>query len=922
MRAVLALVRRDLHQALTQGASWSLLVVMAVLAPLGAFEVGDLLARDRADLGSLWQVLPWLLVLWTPLLALRGWPEERANGLLEWLSGLGLGSWRLASARLISASVLGWLGLAMTAPLVVLIHWLGTPDLGLMLSGYLGMALLVMALASLGQALAVRAPSALSAWLGALVLGLALMLPGTPAVTSQLAQHLAPHWVQLLDLISLPAHLTPFSEGRPTWLDASYFLLLTLAGLVLQARGLSQERHARKQAPQWLVTAALAAAVTALLLAGVRLPPLLTADGHNPLTRAHDLTATRQHSLSPASRAVLDDLEAPVTLTLAYSERFAADLPQLRELATRIETRLAAFAREPQIRLKRVDPAPDSADFADLEAQGLTELSLPGGEEMLFGLVVDGPYAERRAIPLLKAADIGGLEAQVTRQIQEVSRTEPPRLGVVSRLPVMGQPSLEQGRALGSWGLMEHLNARLRIDWLSAGDDAARPIADQDALLVIAPRLLPVKTLEAITAYLERGGRVLMLVDPLPEMLDQPAPASEALTTLLARAGLELRAGEVVADAQLALPIGLLDGTRALSPTLLGLSAAQLSDAALNLNVEQLVMSSAGWLAPLSDAADASSKGPGAQDAPLQWLIRGSDEARLIPAARVHASRMDPRPLSGLAGETPPAGGLAVLAQWPAAGAKGGQLLVVSDVDMASDRLWRRTAADGSEQALNANARWLENAVDLLAGSPELVALRARAHQVRELTRLHQLADRQAAEETRLRNAWQTRLSALGATPVSGKAEAAQQSDALAAMQQDFEDALSRQQREANAERDALRRELRLWTLLALPVALSLLGELICWRRYRASRRAGYQSTGRLSGHGQPSGKRSAERNEQRNEQRSAQHSAHSASDVATSASTGSGKSAASNAASGKAASGKAASGKTTPSDTTQSGGD
>ena len=193
MRAVLALVRRDLHQALTQGASWSLLVVMAVLAPLGAFEVGDLLARDRPDLGSLWQVLPWLLVLWTPLLALRGWPEERANGLLEWLSGLGLGSWRLASARLISASVLGWLGLAMTAPLVVLIHWLGTPDLGLMLSGYLGMALLVMALASLGQALAVRAPSALSAWLGALVLGLALMLPGTPAVTSQLAQHLAPH---------------------------------------------------------------------------------------------------------------------------------------------------------------------------------------------------------------------------------------------------------------------------------------------------------------------------------------------------------------------------------------------------------------------------------------------------------------------------------------------------------------------------------------------------------------------------------------------------------------------------------------------------------------------------------------------------------------------------------------------------------
>ena len=857
MRAMMALVRRDLHQAMTQGASWSLLVVMAVLAPLGAFEVGDLLARDRADLGALWQVLPWLLVLWTPLLALRGWPEERANGLLEWLSGLGLGPWRLAGARLASACVLGWLGLAMTAPLLVLIHWLGDPDLGLVLSGYLGMALLVMALASLGQALAVRAPSALSAWLGALVLGLALMLPGTPAVTAQLARHLAPHWVQLLDLISLPAHLTPFSEGRPALLDVGYFLSLTLAGLVLQVRGLKQERNTRRQAPQWLVALAVASSVTAVLLAAQRLPAMVSPNASNPLITAHDLTDTRQHSLSPASRELLSRLTSPVTLTFAYSERFAADLPQLRELATRIETRLGAFAREPQVRLKRVDPQPDSADFTDLEAQGLTALSLPGGERMLFGLIIDGPYSERRAIPMLKASDLGGLEAQVARQIQEVSRTQPPRLGVISSLPVMGQPSMEQGRALGSWGLMERLNARLRIDWLSGGDDPARPIADQDALLVIAPRLLPTATLTAIRDYLDRGGRVLMMLDPLPEMLDQPAPASEALNALLAHAGLESRAGEVVADTRLALPIGLLDGTRALSPTLLGIGPDRLSDALLNQNVDQLVMSSAGWLAPREETAETPSA------TSRQWLIRGADTTRLLPADKVYANRMDPRPLSGLSGQGVEEGGLAVLTHWPAPVDQGarddghedgreGQLLVVSDVDMASDRLWRRSAADGSERELNANARWLENAVDVLAGSPELVALRAGAHQVRELTRLHQLADRQAAEETRLRNDWQSRLSALGAAPVADKAEAAHQRTALDDMQQAFESALARQQRAANAERDDLRRRLRLWTLLALPVLLGLLGELICWRRYHASRRAGYRPAGRLSGHRQP----------------------------------------------------------------------
>lgn len=852
MKAVSALIRRDLHQALTQGASWALLVVLAVLAPLGAFEIGSLFARDRADLGSLWQVLPWLLVLWTPLLALRGWPEERASGLLEWLSGLGLGPWRLAVARLISASVLGWLGLVMTAPLLVLIMWLGTPDIGLLASGYLGMALLVMALASLGQALAVRAPSALSAWLGALVLGLLLMLPGTPAVTTQLAQHLAPQWVQLLDVISLPAHLTPFSEGRPSLLDGLYFGLLTLAGLLLQARGLTQERGARGRAPQWLVTLALATGVSALLLAGLRVPPMLASDGQNPLTAAQDLTETREHSLSPASQALLEHLDAPVTLTFAYSERFAADLPQLRELATRITTRLQAFEREPRIKLRRVDPAPDSDAFADLEAQGLTALSLPGGERMLFGLIIDGPFAQRRAIPLLKAADINGLEPRVARLIQEVSRTQPPSLGVVSSLPVMGQPSLEQGRALGSWGLMDHLNARLRIDWLSGGDDPARPIKDQDALLVMAPRLLPTRTLGAIHDYLDRGGRVLMLLDPLPEMLDQPAPASRALSKLLADVGLRSPAGKVVADARLALPIGLMDGTRALSPTLLGIGEAQLSDAALNLNVDQLVMSSAGWLSAMQDAASADAGDHATDDAsdeaaagsatrPLQWLIRGNATTRLLPAERVHASRMDPRTLSGVTGEAAGPGGYAVLAPWPttsmAEQASHGQLMVVSDVDMASDRLWRRQAADGSEQELNANARWLENAIDLLAGSPELVALRARAHQVRELTRLHQLVQRQEADETRLRNEWQARLSAIGEAPANDKAAAASKRDALARAQQDFDKVLSRKQRQANAEQDALHRSLRLWTLLALPLALSLLGSVICWRRRRMSQR-------------------------------------------------------------------------------------
>jgi ABC-type uncharacterized transport system involved in gliding motility auxiliary subunit len=200
-----------------------------------------------------------------------------------------------------------------------------------------------------------------------------------------------------------------------------------------------------------------------------------------------DWTASGRHTLSAASRALLGQLDGPITLTSFSRED---DLSGLRK---RTQGLVARYQRvKPDIRLNFVDP--------DLEPEQVRAAGITLDGELLL------EYGGRREN--LKA--IG--EQALTNALQRMMRSGERRvlfLGGHGERRVDG----EANHDLGQWGraLTEQ---GFRFATINLGIDPAIP-ADTAVLVIANPQvaLLPGE-LQLVQAYLNKGGNLLWLSDP------------------------------------------------------------------------------------------------------------------------------------------------------------------------------------------------------------------------------------------------------------------------------------------------------------------------------------------------------------------------------------------------------------------------
>ena len=185
-------------------------------------------------------------------------------------------------------------------------------------------------------------------------------------------------------------------------------------------------------------TAALALLLAALLALGVN----LLAARLLPEARL-DLTEQRLYTLAPGTRQVLEGLRDPITLRLFYSRRLGVELPAYGAYADRVRDLLREYvtAGRGKLRLEILDPEP----FSDAEdravARGLQGVPLDnGGEQVFFGLVASNSRDEERLIPFFQPERERFLEADLSRVIFELADPVRPVLGLMTALPLSGDP--------------------------------------------------------------------------------------------------------------------------------------------------------------------------------------------------------------------------------------------------------------------------------------------------------------------------------------------------------------------------------------------------------------------------------------------------------------------------------------------------
>ncbi len=612
----------------------------------------------------------------------------------------------------------------------------------------------------------------------------------------------------------------------------------------------------------------LAATLAALVLVFIVAALALSRWVHVPRI---DLTADRLYTLTPGTVQIVSHLQRPLRLTLYFSDHAARDLPQLRSYEQRVREMLQEMVARSsgKLHLQIVDPVPYSDDEASAEGSGLTPLSGgSNGERVFFGLVgttlpadgngVDGIDGKTLSVPFFDPVRESFLEYDIAKLLYELNETQKPRIGLISSLPMAGNPVIGEP----AWTVLGQLQQLFSVSTLDPAT-LKRIGKDLPVVLLVHPKHLSDDALYALDQYVLGGGHLVVFVDPDAELDSTPfVDASTGVTDdhnsdlprLFKAWGVVYDDHKVVLDRSRALKIELGD-TSFSHPAMLGLGGQELNrDDAVTASLQQIDLSSAGYfdLAP-----DATTR--------LVPLLQTSVDAHVVPVQRVIETASDPSLLlrdyaadnvhyvlaarlrGTLASAFPERASSTHLAH----SAPDAEVILVADTDLLTDRLWVDTQSFLGQPMLNAfasNGDFITNLVDNLSGSSALLSIRGRSTSQRPFTRVQALqnaADRKflLKKQELERELAETRSRLEELQPARGRRDG----QASAEQKHEIEQFLQRKlaiskelrdvQHQLNAEIDALGLRLKVINIVAVPALVTLLGLLYGWRRTRRSRR-------------------------------------------------------------------------------------
>ena len=140
--------------------------------------------------------------------------------------------WQAVLGKFFAAWALVALALALTFPMWLTVTWLGDPDNGVILAGYLGSLLMAGAYLAIGSCLSATSRSPVLAFILIVLVCLGLLLAGFPLLLAPLRELLPQPAVDGAAALSLLTHFQAITRGVLDLRDLGFFVLTIVAWLL------------------------------------------------------------------------------------------------------------------------------------------------------------------------------------------------------------------------------------------------------------------------------------------------------------------------------------------------------------------------------------------------------------------------------------------------------------------------------------------------------------------------------------------------------------------------------------------------------------------------------------------------------------------------------------------------------------------
>jgi len=222
-RTIWTIAKRELVGYFNSPVAYVFIVIFLLLNGFFTFMLGNYFLRGEANLNAFLMWHPWLYLFLVPAAGMRLWAEERRVGTLELLLTMPIAAWQAIVGKFLACWVFIGLSLFLTFPVVVTTSYLGDPDLGAMISGYVGSFLLAGAYLAVTVMTSAMTRNQVISFILSVVICFFLILAGWEPVTDLMVRW-APDWlVSTVASFSVMPHFMQFQRGVIDLRDLLFF---------------------------------------------------------------------------------------------------------------------------------------------------------------------------------------------------------------------------------------------------------------------------------------------------------------------------------------------------------------------------------------------------------------------------------------------------------------------------------------------------------------------------------------------------------------------------------------------------------------------------------------------------------------------------------------------------------------------------
>lgn len=228
MRGIWIVLKRELRGYFLTPVAYVFLVIFLFLSSFITFQRG-FFPMKQASLWLFFSGMPWLLIFFSPALAMRLWAEERRTNSIELLLTLPLTVTQAVLGKFLAAWIMLLIALVLTCPMIVTVMFLGEPDTGPIITGYLATAFLAGLYLAIGSFFSSLTRNQVIAFiLGALGCGL-FFVAGSPYILNMASgiPFFSGGFITALESISVQNRFESLCRGVIELRDILFFVLLT-----------------------------------------------------------------------------------------------------------------------------------------------------------------------------------------------------------------------------------------------------------------------------------------------------------------------------------------------------------------------------------------------------------------------------------------------------------------------------------------------------------------------------------------------------------------------------------------------------------------------------------------------------------------------------------------------------------------------